>query len=83
LALPEVSVGETVQLVANASDPDGHMLVYTWTATAGRVVGTGAEVRYDTEGLSPGTHTVTAQVDDGYRHMVDCSVTITLKPRLQ
>jgi outer membrane protein OmpA-like peptidoglycan-associated protein len=77
----EVIVGESVSLTADASDPDGDVLVYTWTATGGRVVGSGATVTFDTTGLTPGTYTVTAQVDDGFGHVVDCAVTITVQPK--
>src|SRR5205085_10103907 len=67
----QVFVGDTVGLMAQASDPDGDVLVYTWTATGGRVVGSGSNVSFDTTGLAPGTYTVTAQVDDGFKHVVD------------
>jgi len=60
-----VCVGDTVALRANATDPDGDTLLYSWTSTGGRVVGDGANTRFDTAGLAPGDYTVTVQVDDG------------------
>jgi outer membrane protein OmpA-like peptidoglycan-associated protein len=77
----EVFSGDAVGLMANASDPDGDVLVYTWTATSGRVIGSGSNVTFDTTGLVDGNYTITATVDDGFRHIVDCSVTIMVKPR--
>jgi outer membrane protein OmpA-like peptidoglycan-associated protein len=77
----EVYSGDTVGLMANATDPDGDVLVYTWTATSGRVIGSGSNVSFDTTGLVDGTYTITATVDDGFRHIVECSVSITVKPR--
>ena len=77
----EVTVGDSVSVTANATDPDGDTLVYTWTATGGRVVGSGPTVTWDTTGLAAGTFTLTAQVDDGHGHVVDCSVTLTVVAR--
>jgi outer membrane protein OmpA-like peptidoglycan-associated protein len=44
-------------------------------------VGSGPTVTWDTTGLAPGTYTLTAQVDDGMGHVVDCSVTLTVIAR--
>jgi outer membrane protein OmpA-like peptidoglycan-associated protein len=67
--------------MANASDPDGDVLTYTWTATGGRIVGSGASVTFDATGLAEGTYTVTAQVNDGFGHTVECSTTVNVKKR--
>ncbi len=60
-----VCVSDKVALRANASDPDGDTLLYTWTTSGGRIVGEGSNVSFDTTGLAPGEYTITAQVDDG------------------
>jgi len=60
-----VCPGDRVALRANASDPDGDTLLYSWSSTGGRIVGEGATTTFDTAGLSPGEYTVTVQVDDG------------------
>ncbi len=60
-----VCVSDKVALRANASDPDGDTLLYTWTTSGGRIVGEGSNVSFDTTGLAPGDYTITAQVDDG------------------
>lgn len=77
----EIYIGDSVALMANASDPDGDILNYTWTATGGRVVGSGSNVTFDSTGLGEGSYTITAQVDDGMQHNVDCSVTVVVKKR--
>jgi len=46
-------------------DPEGDILTYNYTVSAGRIVGTGANVSWDLAGVPPGTYTVTAGVDDG------------------
>jgi hypothetical protein len=74
-----VCVGDRVALRANASDPDGDTLLYSWTTTGGRVVGDGANVTFDSTGLAPGTYTVTAQVDDGCGCVAFDSKTITVE----
>jgi hypothetical protein len=62
----EISPGETVRVRANASDPDGDTLTYEWSATAGRIVGSGPSVTFDSTGMSPGSSaTITVRVSDG------------------
>ncbi|MEO6393228.1 MAG: Ig-like domain-containing protein [Pyrinomonadaceae bacterium] len=58
-------VSQSVQLTANASDPDGDTLLYTYSATGGRIVGDGANVTWDLSGAQPGTYTTTVEVNDG------------------
>jgi hypothetical protein len=54
-----------VGLHAQATDPDGDTLLYTYSTTGGRIDGEGPEVTLDLTGLAPGTYTVTVEVDDG------------------
>lgn len=55
-----------VQITTTASDPDGDTLLYTYTTTAGRIIGEGPNVTLDLTGVAPGTNvTVTSEVDDG------------------
>jgi outer membrane protein OmpA-like peptidoglycan-associated protein len=62
----EITPGETVRVRANASDPDGDTLTYEWSASTGRIVGTGPQVTFDSTGMSPGSSaTITVRVSDG------------------
>ena len=74
-----VFTGEKVRITTNASDPDGDPLTYTWRANAGKIVGGGAAVDFDTTGLAPGNYTVTVRVDDGRGGAADCSSMVEVK----
>jgi hypothetical protein len=54
-----------VTVNTTAVDPEGDVLTYNYTVSAGRVVGTGATVSWDLGGVAPGSYTITAGVDDG------------------
>lgn len=54
-----------VNIATSATDPEGDTLVYNYTVSGGRIVGTGANVTWDLSGIRPGTYTITAGVDDG------------------
>ena len=55
----------TVSVSTTAVDPEGDVLTYNYTVSGGRIVGSGANVEWDLSGLTPGTYTITAGVDDG------------------
>lgn len=54
-----------VKLSAQAADPDGDPLFYTYTTEGGRVLGAGSEVTLDLTGVAPGVYRVTVEVKDG------------------
>lgn len=69
---------DSVAVHVNASDPDNDPLTYSYTATGGVVEGTGADARFNTNGLREGTYTVNAKVDDGKGGSATCSTDITV-----
>ena len=76
-----VGSGEVVSVRADASDPDNDPLTYAWTATGGTVDGSGAQVRWSSNGLALGSYTVTARVSDGRGGATSCSADIKVEPR--
>ena len=46
-------------------DPESDVLTYNYTVSGGRIVGQGANVKWDVGGFSPGHYTITAGVNDG------------------
>ena len=56
---------KTVSVITTASDPENDILTYVYKVSAGRIKGSGARVVWDLTGLSAGTYTITAGVDDG------------------
>ena len=78
-----VIAGNVVHVTATAGDTHHDPLTYTWSATAGQIVGTGATVELDTAGLTAGPSTITAHAAGAQGGSADCSVTVdarTLKP---
>lgn len=63
--------GSVVQLAADAVSPQGLPLRYNWSATGGRIVGSGANTTWDFSGVQPGTYTVTVEVNSGREQ--DCT----------
>lgn len=63
--------GSQVQLAAEAVSPQGLQLRYNWSASGGRIVGSGANTTWDFSGVQPGTYTVTVEVNSGREQ--DCT----------
>jgi outer membrane protein OmpA-like peptidoglycan-associated protein len=59
-----VQIGGSSTITSNASSPDGRRLIYSYTATAGEISGTGATTTLSTQGAQPGRITVTCNVND-------------------
>jgi outer membrane protein OmpA-like peptidoglycan-associated protein len=73
--------GDSVAVHVTASDPDNDPLTYSYTATGGAVEGTGPDGRWTSTGLSAGSYTVNAKVDDGRGGTATCSTDIRVEPK--
>jgi outer membrane protein OmpA-like peptidoglycan-associated protein/opacity protein-like surface antigen len=74
-----VTAGDPVEVTAIASDPDNDPLTFSWSASGGRLEGSGTSVRFHTRDMSPGAYTVTGHVDDGRSGTADCTVNIAVQ----
>jgi outer membrane protein OmpA-like peptidoglycan-associated protein len=74
-----VTVGESVEITATASDPDNDPLSFSWSASSGKIEGSGSSVKFQTVDLPPGSYTITGHVDDGRTGMADCTVTVNVQ----
>jgi hypothetical protein len=68
-----------VQLSANAQDPDGVTLVYTFKTTGGKIKSDGPNATLDLTGVAPGFYTVTVEVDDGCGRIAFTSTLINVE----
>jgi len=73
--------GDTVEVRADATDPDNDSLTYAWTASGGSIDGTGRQVRWNPTGVGLGTYSVTARVNDGRGGATSCTADIRVDPR--
>ena len=73
--------GQSVPVRANASDPDGDSLSYTWTANGGHVEGSGPVAHWTPGDAAPGSYTITARVDDGHGGNASCSADVRVEPK--
>ncbi|MBX7169675.1 MAG: hypothetical protein K1X72_01885 [Pyrinomonadaceae bacterium] len=56
---------QTVAVKTDVNNPDNSPLVYQYSVSGGRIVGSGANVNWDLSGVKPGTYTITSAVDNG------------------
>jgi outer membrane protein OmpA-like peptidoglycan-associated protein len=80
----QILPGETARCKATASDPDGDPLTYEWSASAGRMSGSGAEATFDSAGVASGTSvSVKVRVSDGRGGTAEstCSVKVQAPER--
>ncbi len=80
VANPTIKQGDTTAVRASGTDPDRDALTYTWTASCGKITGTGDSATFDATGIAPGKCTVTATVSDGEK-TATCSSEITVLKR--
>ncbi len=78
----DVNSGGTVELKAQASDPDNDPLTITWSATGGSVTGSGQTATFNAAGLKAGRYTVNVTADDGRGGKASCSMTVSVTERM-
>jgi thiol-disulfide isomerase/thioredoxin len=66
-----------VEMVVNATDPDGDSLDYEYSTTEGTISGKGKSVVWDLRGLPYGPHKVRVTVKDGKGGKVEASLIVT------
>jgi outer membrane protein OmpA-like peptidoglycan-associated protein len=74
-----ITVGEAALITANASDPDGDRLALSWTSSGGRVDGSDASVKFNSEGAAPGSYTISGHADDSRGGTADCTVNVQVE----
>lgn len=72
-----VTVGSTVKIKATAY---GYNLEYTWYASAGDILGSGAQVNYVAAICKCGSTKITCLVQDGYGYSGSKSIYIKVEP---
>jgi hypothetical protein len=81
---PDVTIGETGQatlaLWSPSTDPDGHLLTYSWTDRNGEQISQGPRVLpFQYVRQPPGSYTFTLTVDDLHGESRSDTVTVTLR----
>ena len=74
-----VVIGEPIQIVATANDPDNDPLTFSWESSGGQVPGTEATARLDTAGWKAGHYSITGHVNDGRGGTADCQLGIEVQ----
>ena len=60
-----VSPSMVIDVATIAEDAENDVLKYSYTVSGGRIIGVGANVKWDLSQVAPGTYTITGAVDDG------------------
>jgi outer membrane protein OmpA-like peptidoglycan-associated protein len=81
----EVMVGEPITATVAASNFNPkHAVTYAWSGNGGQITGKDTTAQIDTNGVAPGSYTVTAHVTDAKEkknNEASCSANFTVKPR--
>jgi hypothetical protein len=74
-----VKSGEPATITSTSENPDNRPLTYSYTATAGRVSGTGTTATLDTAGAPAGPITVSCNVSDDRGLTANSSTTVNVE----
>jgi outer membrane protein OmpA-like peptidoglycan-associated protein len=72
---------DKISLTARAVDSQHLPLTYSWTSTAGSIIGAGQSVLWDSTGVRPGSYAINAFADDGRGGIGSNSVQVTVDPK--
>jgi hypothetical protein len=75
----EIPIGGSVTITATGYDADNDLLTYFWTATAGRIEGSGEKVTFTAAGLAAGTYTIRATASDGKGGIATAQIDIIVR----
>jgi hypothetical protein len=75
----EITSGKSIAITVTGFDADNDPLKYTWSASGGRITGSGEKVIFDSTGLSPGTYLVRVIASDGRSGIADSQIEITVR----
>ncbi len=73
-----VPIGGTSTITSTASSPDGRLLSYNYTSSAGNISGNTSAAMLSTAGAEPGTITVTCNVSDDREQPLTASASTTV-----
>lgn len=71
--------GQQASIVSTARSPDNLPLTYSYSASGGQIIGSGAQVQFDSKGAPPGTYTVNCTATDDRGDKADGSTTVEVK----
>src|SRR5262250_3968125 len=76
---PTVPLGGAVGLKAWAPTSGSSAMRFSWTATAGRIEGRGAQARWNLADLRPGTFAASVTASDGESTSAECLIRVTVR----
>ena len=71
-----IKVGEHSMITCNGNSPDNLPLIYNYSASGGKITGSGPQAEFDSRGVQPGTYNVKAEVTDSRGDKADTSVNV-------
>jgi hypothetical protein len=71
--------GGTSDITCTGVSPQNRPLTYTYSASAGTIVGVGTAVVFSAAGASPGPVTITCNVQDDKNHSVTAAIPLTIQ----